>query len=182
MVKNDGSGAKGLTPYTCLCYRCCALEQALKDAHSKGPSNLQVRAVHLYWRLHLGKWNTLFDLPTSDCLIFTENEALVQITHYTSPNYTHRPKWIYTRLKIFPRWGLLINFALALKFFKPGVAVAPLPRTPIYASLRIPCFTKVSLSKRYNNFKCALRRRRKLFARPIHTKILKSQLQNINLE
>ena len=27
-VKSDGSGSQGLTPYTCLCYRCCAL-----DAH-----------------------------------------------------------------------------------------------------------------------------------------------------
>jgi len=31
--KSDGSGSKGLTPYTCLCYRCCALEETLKDAH-----------------------------------------------------------------------------------------------------------------------------------------------------
>jgi len=27
MVKSGGSGPIGLTPYTCLCYRCCALEQ-----------------------------------------------------------------------------------------------------------------------------------------------------------
>jgi len=27
-VKSDGSGSKGLTPYTCLCYRCCVLEQS----------------------------------------------------------------------------------------------------------------------------------------------------------
>jgi len=26
-VKSDGSWSKGPTPYTCLCYRCCALEQ-----------------------------------------------------------------------------------------------------------------------------------------------------------
>jgi len=26
-VKSDGSGSKGLTPCTCLCYRCYALEQ-----------------------------------------------------------------------------------------------------------------------------------------------------------
>jgi len=26
-VKSDGSGSKGLTPWTCLCYRCCALEE-----------------------------------------------------------------------------------------------------------------------------------------------------------
>jgi len=26
-VKSDGSGSKGLTPCTCLCYRCCALER-----------------------------------------------------------------------------------------------------------------------------------------------------------
>jgi len=26
-VKSDGSGLKGLTPCTCLCYRCCSLEQ-----------------------------------------------------------------------------------------------------------------------------------------------------------
>jgi len=26
-VKSDGSGSKGRTPCTCLCYRCCALEQ-----------------------------------------------------------------------------------------------------------------------------------------------------------
>jgi len=25
--ESDGSGSTGLTPYTCLCYRCCALEQ-----------------------------------------------------------------------------------------------------------------------------------------------------------
>jgi len=27
MVKSDCSRSKGLTPYTCLCYRCCALEK-----------------------------------------------------------------------------------------------------------------------------------------------------------
>jgi len=27
-VKSDGSGSKGLTPCTCLCYRCCAFEQS----------------------------------------------------------------------------------------------------------------------------------------------------------
>jgi len=33
-VKSDGSGSKGRTPCTCLCYRCCALEQGTyKDAH-----------------------------------------------------------------------------------------------------------------------------------------------------
>jgi len=26
-VKSDASGSKGLTICTCLCYRCCALEQ-----------------------------------------------------------------------------------------------------------------------------------------------------------
>jgi len=26
-VNSDGSGSKDLTPCTCLCYRCCALEQ-----------------------------------------------------------------------------------------------------------------------------------------------------------
>jgi len=26
-LKSDGCGSKGLTPYTCLCYRCCALEE-----------------------------------------------------------------------------------------------------------------------------------------------------------
>jgi len=25
--KSDGSGSKGLTPYTCLCHGCCALEE-----------------------------------------------------------------------------------------------------------------------------------------------------------
>jgi len=33
-VKSDGSRSKGLTPCTCLCYRCCALEQGtFKDPH-----------------------------------------------------------------------------------------------------------------------------------------------------
>jgi len=37
MLKSDGSRSKGLTPWTCLCYRCCVLEQdtkrrALKEA------------------------------------------------------------------------------------------------------------------------------------------------------
>ena len=33
-VKSDGSGSKGLTLCSCLCYRCCALEQSsFKDAH-----------------------------------------------------------------------------------------------------------------------------------------------------
>jgi len=27
LVASDGSGSKGLTPYTCRCYRCCALGQ-----------------------------------------------------------------------------------------------------------------------------------------------------------
>jgi len=46
MVKSDTSGSYGLTPYTCLCCRCCALEQGTKDHLSKGPSNLHVRAAH----------------------------------------------------------------------------------------------------------------------------------------
>ena len=28
-VKSDGSGCKGPTPCTCLCYRCCAIEQGI---------------------------------------------------------------------------------------------------------------------------------------------------------
>jgi len=40
-VKSDGSGSQGLTPCTCLCYRCCALEQGTWKTHSKGSSNLQ---------------------------------------------------------------------------------------------------------------------------------------------
>jgi len=33
-VESDGSGSKGRTPCTCLCYRCCALERGTyKDAH-----------------------------------------------------------------------------------------------------------------------------------------------------
>jgi len=28
MVKSNGSESKGLTPYTCLCYRWCAFEQS----------------------------------------------------------------------------------------------------------------------------------------------------------
>ena len=34
------------------------LSKVLKDAHSKGPSNLHVRAARFHWRLHLGKWST----------------------------------------------------------------------------------------------------------------------------
>jgi len=76
MIKSDGSGSKGLTPYACLFYRSCAIE-------------------FLYQAV---------DLPTSDYSVFTENEGLVQIkvtipvttlvqiTHYTSPNYTDHPQ------------------------------------------------------------------------------------------
>ena len=31
-VKSDGYGSKGLTPCTCLCYRCCTLEQGTRHA------------------------------------------------------------------------------------------------------------------------------------------------------
>jgi len=34
--KSAGSGSKDLTPYTCLCYRCCALEQGTKRRAPKG--------------------------------------------------------------------------------------------------------------------------------------------------
>jgi len=33
-LKSDGSGSKGLTPYTCLCYRCCALEQGTPSVYT----------------------------------------------------------------------------------------------------------------------------------------------------
>jgi len=51
MVKSDSSGSKGLTAYIGLCYRCCALEQGIKDPHSTEPNNLHVRAARFYWKL-----------------------------------------------------------------------------------------------------------------------------------
>jgi len=36
IVKNDGFGSKGLTPFTCLCYRCCVLEQGTLRRELKG--------------------------------------------------------------------------------------------------------------------------------------------------
>ena len=38
MVKSDVSGLKGLTPFTCLCYRCCALGEGstLKTRTQRG--------------------------------------------------------------------------------------------------------------------------------------------------
>jgi len=44
---------------------------------------------------------------------------LVQITHYTSPNYMHPPKWIhtgYTVLKFFSPFRIFEELVLALKF------------------------------------------------------------------
>jgi len=44
--------------------------------------------------------------------------TLVQITHYTSPNYTDHPKWIYieyTVFKIFALFRIFKQLALALK-------------------------------------------------------------------
>jgi len=44
--------------------------------------------------------------------------TLVQIAHYTSPNYTDHPKWIYTEytvLKIFSLFRIFEQRALALK-------------------------------------------------------------------
>jgi len=58
VVTSDGSGWKGLTPAPACVIVAVCLSKALKDAHSKGGSNLYVRVARFYWRLHLGKWNT----------------------------------------------------------------------------------------------------------------------------
>jgi len=41
-VKSDGSGSKGLTPYTACVIVAVRLSKALKEGHSKGPFNLHV--------------------------------------------------------------------------------------------------------------------------------------------
>ena len=50
-TQSDGSGSKGLTPCTCLCYRCCPLEQgtyrralkgAKQSARPRGPLLLKI--------------------------------------------------------------------------------------------------------------------------------------------
>jgi len=111
--QSGGSGSYDLTPQTCLCYRCCALEQdtrrALKgDKQSARPccpllKLLLIKKIYHLNTLHLYPAKTnkervtefsyqAVQLPTSDCSIFTENEGLVQIiviitNHDFGPDY-----------------------------------------------------------------------------------------------
>jgi len=78
--------------------------------------------------------------------------TLVQITHYTSPNNTDPPKWIYTEytaLKIFYRSGFLSNLRLFLKFSLYWIYSFYHPR--FLSNLRLPwihCIDYIFLSFR----------------------------------
>ena len=59
----------------------CAWARHLKTrtAHSKGPSNLHVRAASFYWRLHLGKGNThskcMCQCAYTYCIVFIYSDC-----------------------------------------------------------------------------------------------------------
>jgi len=78
--------------------------------------------------------------------------TLVQVTHYTSPNYTNHPKWIYTEytvLKIFFTSGFLSILRLpwktefSLKIFT--VLNIVLTIQDFWATLRLPWKTEFAL-------------------------------------
>ena len=127
MVKSDWSGSKGLTLYTCLCYRCCALEFLYK----------------------------VVDLPTSDCSIFTENEDLVQIkviitSHNFGPDFTlHYPK-----LHGSPPREFTLNI-LYWKFFHPSGFLSSL-RFP-WKELALQFFTVLNIFFNIQDFWATLR-------------------------
>jgi len=62
------------------------LSKALKDAQSKGASNLHVRAVRFCWRLHLGKWNThskcLCQSAYTYCIVFVYCDCIMYTVQY----------------------------------------------------------------------------------------------------
>jgi len=98
--KSAGSRSYGVTQ-TCLCYRCCALEQGTYRRALKGAEQsarpccpllqlLLIKKIYHLDTLHFYSAKTnkervteflyqAVELPTSDCSIFTENESLVQI-------------------------------------------------------------------------------------------------------
>ena len=103
------------------------LSKALKDAHSKGPSNLYVHAARFYWRLHLRKWNTH---SKCKCQGLVQTKVIIT-SHDFGPDYTpQKPKLQgsspseYTLYwNFFHRSGYVGNLRLpwktefALKFF-----------------------------------------------------------------
>jgi len=130
MVESNVSGSKGLTPYTCLCYHCCALEQGTKKCKLKGakqserpygPLLLKIapREMKHSLKMHvpgLGPGQSHYNQSRHWSRLHT---TLAQMTHIT-------PKWIYTEYtvwNIFHRSGFLSNLYLpwktefALKFY-----------------------------------------------------------------
>ena len=93
MVKSDGSGSKGLTPYTCLCYRCCALEQSTWRRALKG-SKQSARPCGPYW-------------------IFFHRSVF--LSNLRLPRKQSFPKIFHCIEYIFYHSWFLSNFALALK-------------------------------------------------------------------
>ena len=92
-----------------------SLSKALKDAHSKGPSNLHVRAARFYRRLHLGKWSTHSKRMCRCAYTYSILFVYCNCTMYStvSPPSEYALNTLYW--KFVHRSGFLSNFTLALE-------------------------------------------------------------------
>ena len=125
--RNKAKGWRVWLPTPACVIVAVRLSKALKDAHSKGPSNLYVHAARFYWRLHLRKWNTH---SKCKCQGLVQTKVIIT-SHDFGPDYTpQKPKLQgsspseYTLYwNFFHRSGYVGNLRLpwktefALKFF-----------------------------------------------------------------
>jgi len=119
-VKSDGSRWKGLTPYTCLCYRCCALEQGTKRRALKGTKQSASLYGPLLLKIAPREMKHALKMHVPVCLYILHRIRIMWLYQYSiaqmfcqSKRIT--PKWIYTVLKNFPRSGFLSNWHLPWK-------------------------------------------------------------------
>ena len=152
--QSDGSRSYDLTPQTCLCYRCCALEQGTRrafkgDKQSARPCCTLVKLLLIKKAIILTpctstqrkrtktRKRTKKELPNSYIKLFNYRHpivrflqktrawsrskvfititTLVQITNYTSPNYTDRPQVNIHCIEIFSQFTIFEQLVLALK-------------------------------------------------------------------
>jgi len=68
------------------------LSKAPKDAHSKGPSNLHVRAGRFHWRLHLGNETRTLPSANSNLLLWGGRLALRYHRSFSATSYC----WLFS--------------------------------------------------------------------------------------
>ena len=142
--KSDCSGSYGLTPYTCRCYRCCALErtqkiQAICTSVLSASKTQSKKSIILTSCTFTQRKRTKKELANSYIKLLNYRHLIVRFyrkrglgpyqNHYdqsrrwswlqTTLAQIARivPKWIYTVLKIFTQFTIFEQHPLALKTF-----------------------------------------------------------------